>query len=286
MTALRLLMVFVGLAIVAFLGARLLERDSKPRQSELPVHQPAPGTPSGVGTVSPSTRIQEPTQRIAFDDIARLAEAGDPVAQRRLARWYRDCQFYSLSPDRHKQTLVELGRLRGVEETVVESVTARLDARCGGIDGGAPIPGEAAELWLEQSAKGGDLVARAELLAMHPHDVAPQVLDDVLRKAIGSTNPDALLELAPVLGAASKNSLSPDLARFVGSPQDEYAWAVAACRMGAECGPGSYALSSICLGSLYCNYPSYEAFVRTEMLPPGQLTRVDEILAFLTKNPP
>lgn len=285
-TALRRLMVIVGLAIVVSMGVRLVEHQTDLRQVEPPIHQPVPGSVGSVGVVSPSTRLPDPRQRLGFDELARLAEAGDPVAQRRLARWYRDCQFYSLSPDRHKQTIVELGRLRDVRETMVESVTARLDARCGEIDGGAPIPADAAELWLELSARNGDLVARAEQLALDPHDVPPEVLDGVLTEAIGSTNPDALLALAPLLGTTSKDRVSPELARFVGSPQDEYAWAVAACRLGAECGPGSYALSTICLGSLYCNYSSYEAFLTTEVLPPGQLERVDEILAFLEGGGP
>lgn len=216
-----------------------------------------------------------------FDDIARRAEAGDPVAQRLLGQRYMDCMAFSFSPETHKETLRELARMRGLPEATATLVTTGIEKLCGGIDGGQPIPLEAGELWLEQAARSGDLVAQAALAARRPNATEPEEVNDLLVSAIQERNPNALLAAAPLLGVTSRTGIDPEFAALVGSTNDEYAWAIAACRMGADCGPGSRTMTSLCLSLLYCNYSNYEQFIRAELLPDGQLERVDRILALV-----
>ncbi|HET8818277.1 MAG TPA: hypothetical protein VFM73_01885, partial [Xanthomonadaceae bacterium] len=140
---------------------------------------------------------------------------------------------------------------------------------------------EAGLLWLEQAAKAGDLVAQAKLAARKPNETPPDEVNDLLASAIQESNPDALLSAAPLLGATSKQGIDPRFAAYVGSPNDEYAWAIAACRMGADCGPNSHVMNEICLSSLYCDYSNYEQFIRAEVLPNAQLERVNQILALV-----
>lgn len=232
-----------------------------------------------AGSVA-ANRLQR-TAAEPFVSIARRAEAGDPAAQRLLGERYLDCLPFSLSPEVHKQTLRALAELRGLPEATATIATTGIDRHCGGIDGGQPIPLEAGFLWLEQAAKAGDLVAQAKLAALKPNETPPDEVNDLLASAILESNPDALLSAAPLLGATSKDGIDPRFASYVGSPNDEYAWAIAACRMGADCGPTSHVMTELCLSSLYCGYSNYEQFIRAEVLPDAQLERVDRILAIV-----
>lgn len=216
-----------------------------------------------------------------FDDIAGRAEAGDPTAQRLLGQRYLDCLPFSLSPETHKETLRDLAQRRGLPEATATLATTGVERLCGGIDSGQPIPLDAGLLWLEQAAKSGDLVAQAKLAARKPNETSPGEVNDLLVSAIQESNPDALLSAAPLLGATKKAGIDPQFAAYVGSANDEYAWAIAACRMGADCGPNSHIMTEICLSSLYCNYSTYEQFIRAELLPDAQLERVNQILALV-----
>lgn len=280
-----LLLAFLGIFALGLVVYFLWQ----PRTPELPSQSALEANDASRSTVEESRVVAGSFEanRLAltavesFQDIARRAEAGDPVAQRLLGERYIACMAFSLSPETHKETLRELARMRGLPESTATMVTAGVERLCGGIDGGEPIPLEAGELWLEQAARSGDLVAQAKLAARKPNSTEPEEVNNLLVSAIQESNPNALLAAAPLLGATSKDGIDPEFAAFVGNPNDEYAWAIAACRMGADCGPNSQIMTEICLSSLYCNYSNYEQFIRAELLPDGQLERVNKILTLV-----
>lgn len=73
-------------------------------------------------------------------------------------------------------------------------------------------------------------------------------------------------------GPTELGSYAPE----VGGNYSEFAWALAGCRAGADCGPGSYRMDSMCINYGVCNTSNYEDLIRKNFVSSGQLKVIDK----------
>lgn len=282
--------------IVVGLGAIALYRGhdaARPRVIGSSKHVP---TPSGgaVDTfqadelkrkTAPRSSKKLPLEQQDFREIRRLADQGNPVAQRVLSDRYADCSSYSLSPARYKETVEGIAKMGGVPKATVEHIKASADRLCADVDDGQPIPHEAVDLWLEQSAKNGDLIAKVKLAAKAPEELKPAEADQLISDVVASGDPNALLELSMLVGQINDVGDDSKYQRYIGgASSDESAWAIAACRRGASCGADSRIMKLICINTMHCDYSSYEQFLLAEVVPKGGMKRIDAVAKALDQN--
>lgn len=96
-----------------------------------------------------------------FAMIQNKANQGDAKAQRMRSEIYEDCFGYNL--DRQKimagmEIIIKKNPNGG--ENAAQRMKEVTEVRCANVDNGQVIPLEAKALWLEQSAKSGDLTAQ------------------------------------------------------------------------------------------------------------------------------
>ncbi|MGO1070621.1 hypothetical protein [Lysobacter sp. CA199] len=175
--------------------------------------------------------------------------------------------------------------MAGLPRETVDRITAIADTLCADVDSGQPIPHEAVNLWLEQSAKNGDLIAKVKLAAKAPAKLHATDANRLISEVVSSDDPNALLELASMIGRVNDTGIDPRYEGYVGGgPNDEYAWAIAACRKGASCGADSRVMKLVCINTMRCGYNDYEQFLLTEMVPQGGRKRVEQVATALEQD--
>lgn len=268
----RLLLIFVvALSVVGGLvslrmmtGAHIEHPESRERPAASDR-----GPPEGVsvGAAAPTSGDEGSGNIRSFFEIKSAALGGDPVAQRRLSELYEDCLPYSLNRNAY---LSEVGNL--IERNPATAAAARRllserVAQCDAVDDGQPIPSDAYRLWLEQSANRGDLIAEIRLTSRSVTSLDPDYAARLLERARSSRDPNALLELSSLVGRFPEGAAG-ELAGLVGNPHAEFGWMIAACRAGADCGPKSRLMTSMCLGMGVCGDGGYEALILAQFPAP------------------
>ncbi|WP_225042017.1 hypothetical protein [Xanthomonas campestris] len=209
-----------------------------------------------------------------FHDTKSRAEAGDAAAQRQLAEIYEQCAIYSVSPQNFAGMLDSYSKIKKENSSRYEQIKGRFSHYCSEVDGGEIIPPEAIELWYKEAARRGDLIAQLKIASGKA--MSSEEYQDLVTKAIKSKDPEAIFALDEML---SNPNASVELGSF--APENsgnysEFAWALAACKSGAACGPGSYRVDIICINYGICGPSRYEDIVRTKIVPPGQLNSLDK----------
>ncbi len=209
-----------------------------------------------------------------FHDTKTRAEAGDAVAQRQLAETYERCAMYSLSPQKFSEMLDAFSKIKKENAARLKQIKERTSHYCDQVDEGQPIPLNAIDLWYAEAAKRGDLIAQLKVASRK--SLSPDEYRDLVKKAIQSKDPDALFSVDEVL---SNPAASVELGSYAPEGSGNYAehaWALAGCRAGADCGPGSYRLDMACISYAVCNASSYEDLIRKNLVPTGQLKILDK----------
>ncbi|WP_160170389.1 hypothetical protein [Xanthomonas cassavae] len=123
---------------------------------------------------------------------------------------------------------------------------------------------DAIKLWYAEAANRGDLIAQLKVASQ-----TSSTSDEyrfLIAKAIRSKDPEAIFSVDDVLSNPSASIELGSYAPTGSGNYSEYAWALAGCRMGADCGPGSYRLDMACISYGVCNSSSYEDLVRKNLL--------------------
>ena len=253
-------------------------------------HQPASARVEALqsgrnSAISSNRRNRADLAAREFLALKARAEGGDAVAQRQLANRYADCIWVNLGRQRFLATYDSMARItKDPTSAKLLPQVARLVADdCAVVDGGAVIPMEAFTLWLEQAAKHGDLAAQMRL-RVHRMDL-PQgdALRDVVEQVMASGDPAAMFVLGDVVSATKSDQ---GLGRYADVAQGSvagYAWYIAACRQGLDCGPQSRIMYGTCLASGTCASTDYETFVRQHLFAGEQAALLDEKVAEITK---
>src|SRR5690606_31008082 len=212
-----------------------------------------------------------------FLELRSRAEAGDVIAQRGLAELYRRCILFNLSPANTYSLLDLFARTRGIPGAY-DGIKKRFAATCSGVDGGQVIPRVAYTDWFEQAARQGDTYSMMAMASENWHSLEADDYRLLAREVVDSADPEAVFALGDLLALAPE---SVDLGEFrvvAPSPYATLAWGIVGCRMGADCGPESYRMDSLCINTGLCNSGDFESAIRTEMLPVGQEEALDNAI--------
>jgi len=221
----------------------------------------------------------DPLQAMTFEEIKAAAARGSVIAQRQLADIYAMCGPYSVNPATWLATLDGLAEASPQAKQGMEQVKKRLVARCDQVDGGQVIPKEARNLWAQQAAKNGDVTSTVKLRVESPDPLSGKEAAELADAVVASGDPQAMLEMSSLMSRPIEDELPDRYAQVAGNPTAGVAWGIAACRAGAACGNGSMLMDSVCMSTGRCNYPSYEAFLMGEMVPPGERARLSAMLS-------
>lgn len=225
---------------------------------------------------------------VSFASLYSQAESGDIVAQRELAGIYERCSFYSQSPSTFNETVRSLAQDRGADASAYDEILLRYKATCSAVDGGQRIPNEAYRLWYEQAAKGGDTVSRIRLAASNSATLTDKDFQGMARDAANSADPDAIFALGNLLSLAPDSADLGEFSELSKGPYMTLAWGIAACRLGADCRPGSARMDEMCIAAGVCGSLDFEEGVRLDLVPQGQAAilerNIEDIQGLLGKH--
>lgn len=220
-----------------------------------------------------------------FSEIKSSAERGDPRAQRELSFIYGQCFQYNLDPKKYFLTPLERIEEEHPEYSLrLRKIRNQYSIICSSVDNGEPIPSDAIDLWLEQSAKGGDLVAELMMVSRSTELLDRKKLDDFMRKIERSKDPAALFMAGDLAGAAASFSDDPEISRLFSGPYASYAWQVAACRTGYDCSENSALMTNLCIRSALCEYSNYEAVVLGKVVPFDERRKFEENVIYIMSH--
>lgn len=257
-------------------------RASRPSQSAQHHASRATLAPDGVrrSAEAGGPNADRPTSSDPFVALKARAEAGDAVSQRRLAEVYEECGAYSVDPKRFLANLDFLAELNPKSKKAILRVKSKLTETCREVDGGAPIPTDAVKLWLEQSARGGDLAAKSKLALYSPTPPSPDAVADLAGQGMQGKDPEAMMAISQIAINPCTGALASE--RLCGTPSAEWTWAIAACRAGSACGPDSRVMRQVCISTGRCYHAHYEAFILGELVPPEQRREIEQRVQVIT----
>ena len=210
-----------------------------------------------------------------FGELRFRAEAGDVIAQRDLAELYSRCSAFSLSPSNMYATLDVYARMRGVPDGSYDSIKKRFAAACSDIDGGQVIPQEAYVEWFKKAASQGDAYAKVAIASMNWSSLGEDDFRSLARDVVNSADPEAIFALGDLLALAPETADLGDFKASTTGPYANYAWGIVACRMGADCGNGSFRMDALCMNTGMCGRADFESAIRTDAVPTGQQEALD-----------
>jgi len=175
-------------------------------------------------------------------------------------------------------TLDAYAHLSGKTQGAYDDIKKRFAATCSVVDGGDVILEEHYTKWFERAADHGDPYARIYMASSKWTSLKPGDYQLLARDAVNSADPEAIFALGDLLALAPEGT---DLGAFNASatgPYANYAWGIVACRMGADCGAGSFRMDSLCVNSGVCGSENFEDAIRSRVVPAGQQESLDRAI--------
>ncbi len=218
----------------------------------------------------------------SFDSVMRLAEQGDPKAQRLLADIYGDCAQYILFGEKYFDHLDVLATMKPQNKPQLDMIKQRMAAFCPTVtltenEKGRPDPFTAMKNWTRISAEGGDLISEMNDRVLSREFLSDKGFKDYITKAFRSGDPKAVFAISELMTVAEGYPGDPESEDGIDARDLGYAIQIAACRSGMSCGTDSRLMRQICISHGACQYRSYEEFVMSALVPPerrGRVTRM------------
>lgn len=221
--------------------------------------RPTAGT-SAPALASPthSSRIPATDPVTAFEALKQRAKEGDAVSQRLLAQTYEACFLANLSRANFIRGYQFVQKQNPEQAAEVDRVVQQRVRQCDAVDGGAIIPVHLINSWYAQAAANGDLASRAVMIARQPVTPDTATTTQFMEDLVASGDPAAMYSLGNSLGERFASHVGEPYRALASGPLSGMAWAVAACRMGYDCGPDSMAATSFCLSLSRCQGETVE----------------------------
>lgn len=247
--------------------------------------------PDGMpATVRPAPPLRQGLE--AGDDLFAYAQQlqpalreGDPEAAWLMSRVVDYCAGYASDPAAFARDSATLAAAGFPAVEAMNAARARVATRCRRFTPGDGFsPARVRQLRM-QAAQGGSLPAEAELLARGEPVATSDDYPGALLERIASAGD------AAAFGALSTAVEVPDwlslLDRDIAPQYQAVVWQLAACRMGADCGPGSTLMTSYCVNGGICSRdPSqgFEAFVYDAAIPRQSVDHVSAAVDALVER--
>jgi hypothetical protein len=162
----------------------------------------------------------------------------------------------------------------------IEAAAKWLTGRCEGVTASK----ELALQYYSEAALAGDIYSRVRLAREQSvfDKMSGEELAGLVNSAIKEGDPDSLLELANILGLRSSGRQIDSLPNeLYGNASSGYAWEIAACRLGANCGPSSVRMTQMCALNGACGYLSLDHLYSAEALTPSQWAEVQRMVPLI-----
>lgn len=282
----------IVIAAVAIAIGTFLVWHKRNEKIQSPSHIPTPSAENGTaGAHGGTASISNAEPKEDFNEISARAHQGDAEAQKKLSAIYAYCIGYSNFGNTALWDINQVIKKNDLQSNGAKMVRDDIVSRCSKFEGGRKIGENEYEDMLLQSAKNGNFSAKIKLVVddaiSSGKPIDEKQIEELLIKIKENKNPDAIFEMGRVAYVVQNDSVGGGI--LSGRETAEYAWEVAACRMGANCNRGSVFMNGICMGTGACNYSNYEDVVKRHFLPEGARAafdnRVNELMSFIQNIP-
>lgn len=221
--------------------------------------------------------------KLFLDEISQEAKNGDADAQWWSHKTFEYCKGFSRNPAQFSQGTESLAA--GLPKDLAlsfQNARNRVRNRCRNITP-EETPSEATLLrMIEQSAKSGNLAAQASLISM---DTRSEASDEDIRRVTerirNTGDPQAYLAISSAMGIASSGRADV-FGNVSGTDFATYAWQLAACRRGLDCGPNSAIMTSYCANGGICGrFTDLRDLVLNGLVPRQDAKRIEELTSRL-----
>ncbi|MEP6906985.1 MAG: hypothetical protein ABI858_03245 [Pseudoxanthomonas sp.] len=186
--------------------------------------------------------------------------AGDPAALWEVSQVIEYCAAFASNPAGYAGDTRQILEMKGWATAAMASARDRVSNRCQRFvpeDGFSLASLRAKRI---EAASAGSLAAEAALLAMGESlSSSNEYKQDLVRRVLDSADPQAFLALSSVMGVASSGQ-EAYFGRVSGSQYSEWAWQIAACRLGADCSAHGVLMTSYCANGGICSRDSSQDF--------------------------
>jgi hypothetical protein len=212
----------------------------------------------------------------SLHNIKQNAEAGDAISQRQLAQILEECQGMSLSKNIYQDQAVTLAAINEASSKSYMDIASKMTKRCESVSVEMPsISNIEIDYWYTKSALNGDPVSTVEMLKrIGPETLSKSALEESIETVFASKDPEAIMKFADIAGSRLQGR-DIVIKNLVGTKTHEYAWRIAACKIGAKCNAKSREVSDMCFygGSRAACNQSYGLvdIYREEALTPDEM---------------
>lgn len=245
---------------------------------------PAPAPPGDhgpkVGSASPAV-----TYSSLFDSAKNLNELlsklrvdvdnGDANATEIYARALEECSAIAVNP-------AVLDDLSNPARKIPEHMLNTFKERCLELAANRKITSAEISDLYGKAAKNGNPAAAAKILVEKVTALPPDQVRGEVQKIVESRDPMAFSELSNLMQRAD---LTPSLVgKYSGSPADGFAWQLAACDMGMDCGSNSYLVRQMCLFGGICGTGTLQDLIQEKLLSPSDFNKAMEVKNAIERN--
>jgi hypothetical protein len=225
----------------------------------------------------------EQYRQLQADDYATLRQKamdGNPIAQRRLYEIYGRCLDVRRSTT--LPLLTQMATINPKMANALREIVADHDRFCGPTTGGREASGKARAFWMRQSAQRGDLVSQMRVMAGEAKaQIPPEQIDDLIKRAAVLGDPAAVMEIGAMLPLMKRPWPDRDTAAAIEDEHAGHAWVMVGCRLGMDCKQGSDLMTNICLRTMSCLQPNYQAYIYTDGVPAAKVPQIERSVAII-----
>jgi hypothetical protein len=199
---------------------------------------------------------------------------GDATAALLISKAYAECAPFGIRPNDAQEYVTSMkaifaSALTPSEVAAFDVALNKSSTRCKSLQSG-PLTGHEAHQWGELAKLNGDLSARAStLIAQHQN---PAGINQVVKDVVVAQDTYAMSAMGDAMISISPES-RVTFGTLLQGADAPFAWKLAACELGNDCGADSVDLRTICLSSGHCGYQNLEE-VYEQLLSPAQLRQV------------
>lgn len=233
------------------------------------------GAKSGARILNTRQRFEQSRDLFGLVQSMRAAaDDGDAAAKTIIADAMYECIDVALPPSsRHGGVFLAEKRQPEIKG-YIDELLAIDQSRCGRFTKGDIGNLNSVLNQYASAAKNGDPKALAMQLTYGNLAAIPdQELAGYVQQIISSGNPDAIGALSNLMGLRAEDRETA-FGPHSGSVNDQYAWQLAACSLGMNCGPNSALVRGYCLSGGMCGVSSVDQVISTFLTSPAQYRAV------------
>lgn len=256
-------------------AAGIESAQSNANNSELPggriAAKRSTGTPASTRASTPRARFEQSRDLFGLvQDLRSAADSGDVEARTIIADSLYECVSIAQPPDNRYVGAQQAEKERPELKGYVEGLMATDKQRCGRFvkaDIGGANAKSIVAMYAKAATDGGAKALAMTLQYSNIDSMPDAALASQIQRIEASRDPDAIGALSNLMGGRAEDRPAA-FGSMSGHEIQQYAWLLAACQMGMNCGPDSSLLRQYCLNAGNCGYGSIDQIVSSNYLTP------------------